>query len=67
MAKDLKTAIVFFKPGTKRPRKYRNISNVVKFGKFCQDLGAWYINWYDKRSAEFERRTWLIRDFEKKQ
>ena len=66
MAKDIKTAIVFFKPGTKRPRKYRNISNPLKFGDFCLKLGAWYINWYNPKDAKFERRTWLIRDFEKK-
>jgi len=67
MSKKLKTAIVFFQPGTKRPRKYRNISNGLRFGEFCLSLGAWYINWYDKESGKFERRTWLIRDFEKKQ
>ena len=67
MGKDLKTAIVFFKPGTKRPRKYRNISNAVRFGQFCANLGAWYINWYDPLTSKFERRTWLISDFEKKQ
>lgn len=65
MAKNLKTAIVFFKPGTKRPRKYRNISNIEKFGQFCLKAGAWYINWYNPLDAKFERRTWLIRDFEK--
>ena len=65
MAKQLKTAIVFFKPGTKKPRKYRNISNLIKFAEFAIKEGAWYINWYDKESREFERRSWLIRDFEK--
>lgn len=63
----LKNAIVFFKPGTKRPRKYRKISNALKFGQFCADAGAWYINWYDQLSGKFEGRTWLIRDFEKNQ
>jgi hypothetical protein len=66
MAKDLKTAIVFFKPGTKRPSKYRNINNVVKFACFCQDLGAWYINWYNPKDRKFEQRMWLISNFEKK-
>ncbi len=66
MAKDLKSATVFFKPNTNRPRKYRNISNALKFGQFAASLGAWYINWYDQQSGKFERRTWLIADFKKK-
>jgi len=65
MNKKYETAIVFFQPGTKRPRKYRNIANRTKFGQFCLDLGAWYINWYDKETKKFECRTWLIRDFQK--
>jgi len=65
MSKPLKTAIIFFKPGTKRPRKYRNINNIVKFGEFALKQGAWYINWYNKQTAEFERRTWLVSDFRK--
>ena len=65
MNKKLETAIVFFKPGTKRPRKYRNIASRLKFGQFCAGIGAWYINWYDKESAKFEGRTWLISDFRK--
>jgi hypothetical protein len=65
MAKELKTAIIFFKPGTKRPRKYRNISSALRFAEFALKSGAWYINWYDKESGKFERRSWLIRDFEK--
>lgn len=65
MSKVLKNAIVFFKPGTKRPRKYRKITNPVKFGEFCLKSGAWYINWYDQQSGKFERRTWLISDFKK--
>lgn len=66
MGKEYKTAIVFFKPGTKRPRKYRNIANRLKFSQFCINLGAWYINWYDKETKNFEDRTWLISDFQKK-
>jgi hypothetical protein len=66
MGKELKSATVFFKPNTHRPRKYRNISNPVKFGQFCASLGGWYINWYDQQSGKFDRRTWLISDFKKK-
>jgi hypothetical protein len=66
MPKIIKTAIVFFGPKGPRPRKYRNITNLVKFGQFCADLGAWYINWYDAKSGEFDRRTWLKSDFDKK-
>lgn len=66
MDKKYFTAIVFFKPGTKKPRKYHNIHNISNFAQFCIKSGAWYINWYDKKSREFERRTWLISDFKKK-
>jgi hypothetical protein len=65
MAQILKTAIVFFKPGTKRPRKYNNINNVVKFARFCQDLGAYYINYYNKKDGKFEGRKWLTSSFRK--
>lgn len=63
MHKPLKNAIVFFAPKTKRPRKYRNISNKVKFALFCQKQGAWYINWYNATNTKFEGREWLKNDF----
>jgi hypothetical protein len=66
MPKIIRTAIVFFESGGPRPRKYRNISNMVKFGEFCANSGAWYINWYDAKSGEFERRTYLKSDYRKK-
>lgn len=66
MAKNLKSATIFFKPNTNRPRKYRNISNPIKFADFAAKAGAWYINWYDQGSGNFDRRTWLITDFRKK-
>jgi hypothetical protein len=66
MAQKLKTAIVFFKPGTMRPRKYHNINNLVKFARFCQDLGAYYINLYNIKDGKFEGREWLISNFKKK-
>lgn len=65
MKKELKTAILFFQPKTKRPRKYRNISDAVKFGLWAAKQGAWYINWYDPQTKKFERRTWLVSDFKK--
>ena len=59
MAKDLKTAIVFFKPGTKRPRKYRNISNINSFYNFCIKINAAYFNTYDKSTKLFVERIYI--------
>lgn len=60
MSKQLKSATIFFKPGTKRARKYNNISTPHNFANFARRLGAYYVNWYDQQSGKFTGRTWLI-------
>lgn len=67
MAIEIKSATIFFQPGTKRPRKYRKITNYTNFAEFALKSGAWYINWYDHKTGKFDRRTWLISDFKKNQ
>ena len=61
MNNNLLTAIVFFKPGTKRPRKYRNIKNQLRFEGFVAAAGAYYVNYYDQ-AKNFVGRKW-IKDF----
>lgn len=62
MAIPLKSATIFFKPGTKRPRKYKNISTTISFTNWAKNQGAYYINWYDQKTGKFEFRKWLIFD-----
>ena len=57
------SATLFFKPGAKRPRKYKNITNKFGFVIFCKKNDVWYINWYDQKTGTFENREWLINDF----
>lgn len=59
---ELKSATIFFKPGTKRPRKYRNISTQHSFTNWAKNAGAYYINWYDQKTGKFLFRKWLIFD-----
>lgn len=66
MNKTTFSATIFFKPGTNRPRKYRNITNLRKFADFAAKSGAWYMNLYDQKTGKFEARKWLISNFEKK-
>jgi len=55
------SATIFYKPNTKRPRKYRNIRNRTKFKVFAKnDPEAYYINWYNQQTGNFENREWLI-------
>jgi hypothetical protein len=55
------SATIFYKPQTKRPRKYRNINNKNKFIEFTKiDPDAYYINWYNQKSGIFESRHWVI-------
>lgn len=54
------SATIFFQPGTKRPRKYRNITTPYSFESFARQAGAWYINWYDQDSGKFSGRKWLV-------
>lgn len=54
------SATLFFRPGTKKPRKYRNISNQKNFVEFSKKLDdIYYINWYDQKTAIFQYREWL--------
>lgn len=54
------SATIFYKPNTKRPRKYRNISRIENFIKFAtKDPEAYYINWYNQKSGIFVSRDWL--------
>lgn len=53
-------AIVFFKPETqKKVRKYRNISNVDNFFKYCIREGAWYANIYRSDTKEYLKRYYF--------
>jgi hypothetical protein len=60
MSTPLKSATIFFQPGTKRPRKYRNISTPYSFESFARSSGAWYINFYDQATGKFTGRKWLV-------
>jgi hypothetical protein len=63
MNKKTYSAILFFKPGTLRPRKYKNISSVERFIKnVCIKDDCYYINLYDQNTGNFEKRIW-IKDF----
>ena len=54
------TAILFFKPGTLRPRKYRNINNILSFiKKVAVPSKCIYFNLYDKKSNNFIKRVYL--------
>lgn len=64
MSKPLLSATVFFKPGTVKPRKYRNVSIPYTLVQKMARLGAYYVNWYDQDSGKFLRRQWLV-DFKK--
>jgi hypothetical protein len=57
--KKLFSATLFFTPGDKRARKYRNISNVQNFIVFASKINCWYINWYDQKSGKFENRQYF--------
>jgi len=53
-------AIVFFKPETKiKTRKYRNISQVDSFFKYCIKEGAWYANIYSADTKAYLKRYYF--------
>jgi len=60
MSKQLLSATVFFKPGTHKPRKYRNVSIPHTLVSKMERLGAYYVNWYNQETGQFLRRQWLI-------
>lgn len=59
MSKELFSATVFFKPGTLKPRKYRNISSKNRFEFNMSKLEPYYINYYDQHTKEFLYRKWM--------
>jgi hypothetical protein len=67
MNKTSYSATIFFGPNSdRRPRKYRNITNLLKFCDFAIKSGGWYINLYDQKTGKFEHRKWIKTDFSKK-
>lgn len=58
MTKEKLSATVFFKPGTLKPRKYRNITQPKRFEAYMAAKDAYYINYYDAR-GQFKGRVWL--------
>lgn len=60
MPKETYNAIIFFKPEKNlRPRKYRNVIDNNKFDQFLQQIGAWYVNLYQKKSGQFSHRKYV--------
>jgi hypothetical protein len=58
MAKTIYTAIVFFENDT-TVRKYRNISNLVSFMRFLEEIKANYCNLYFKETNAFYKRLYV--------
>lgn len=58
MTKTKFSATVFFKPGTLRPRKYRNITQRQRFETYMANKGAYYVNYYNDK-GQFVGRVWL--------
>lgn len=64
MNKTSYSATIFFGPKSdRRPRKYRNITNLARFADFAAKSGGWYMNLYDQKTGKFEVRKWLKSDF----
>lgn len=54
------TCIVFFPDElARRPRKYRNINNLIRFERFVEKELALYFNVYSKQTNEFLRRVYI--------
>lgn len=57
---NLYTCIVFFPSEMKRrPRKYRNVNNLLRFEQFVEKDHALYFNIYSKKTNEFLRRVYI--------
>jgi len=53
-------AIVFFKPETEiKTRKYRNITIIDNFFKYCIRSGAWYANIYNAQDKSYIKRYYF--------
>lgn len=59
MEKKLLSATIFYKPGTIRPRKYRNISRKENFVMFAKKTNGIYINFYDQKTKVYLYRIYL--------
>ena len=59
MAKNLYSAIVFFKDNIQPIRKYRNISNINNFINFARSLDAEYFNLYEKTTRLYIERIYI--------
>jgi hypothetical protein len=59
MAKNLYSAIVFWKDNIQPIRKYRNISNINNFINFARSLDAEYFNLYEKTTRLYVERIYI--------
>ena len=59
MAKNLYSAIVFWKDNSQPIRKYRNISNINNFTNFARSLDAEYFNLYEKTTRLYVERIYI--------
>jgi hypothetical protein len=59
MAKNLYSAIVFWKDNVQPIRKYRNISNINNFINFARSLDAEYFNLYEKTTRLYVERIYI--------
>ena len=59
MAKNLYSAIVFWKDNIQPIRKYRNISNINNFINFARSLDAEYFNLYEKTTRLYIERIYI--------
>jgi hypothetical protein len=59
MAKNLYSAIVFWKDNVQPIRKYRNISNINNFINFARSLNAEYFNLYEKTTRLYVERIYI--------
>jgi hypothetical protein len=66
MNKQAYNITIFFKPATRTPAKFRNVTNLKKCVEYCNSkLGiVYYVNLYDPVTKIFIRREW-IKDFKK--
>jgi|APGre2960657505_1045072.scaffolds.fasta_scaffold00883_21 hypothetical protein len=50
---------VFFIENNKKPRKYRNISNLISFTSFVKKSGGIYYNMYDQETKIYIKRIYI--------
>ena len=60
MNKETFSTTIFFKPGTAKPHKYNNVTNLEKLANYCQQFGeVYYINIYSQKTKQFLKRLWI--------